>query len=284
MLRRCKFEKEIRIDNGDAPSIHADIRTERPGEKLPVIILCHGFLGYKRWGWFPFVSRRIAARGFHTLTVSFSMNGTDEETGRITKPEELARDTFTREMRDLENVLTWIRKDHIPLAINRKSWGLFGHSRGGAVSILTTRRFEEVKSLVTWSAPSSLDRYTERRKKEWARTGRLLFQDSRADTPLYLNYSYYKDIDSNRGKYDIPVQAAKLKIPHLMIHGERDAAVSLKEAEKLIKFPRAGKMRFDIIKGCGHSFGVKDPMTAPTEELLSALAKTEDWFVKTLSE
>jgi pimeloyl-ACP methyl ester carboxylesterase len=218
------------------------------------------------------------------MTISFSMNGVDEKTGRITKPGELARDTFTREMRDIENVISYIRKDHLPLAINRKSWGLFGHSRGGAVCTLTARRFEEVKSLVTWSAPSNLDRYTERRKKEWAKTGRLLFQDSRANTPLYINYSYYKDIDSNREKYDIPAQAAKLRIPHLIIQGERDAAVSLKEAERFIRFPREGKMRFDIIKGCSHTFGVKDPMTTPTRELLSALEKTEDWFVKTLSE
>ncbi len=284
MSNICKLEKEIEIDNGSAPPIQADIRTDRPAEKLPVIILCHGFLGYKRWGWFPFVSRRIAARGFHTLTISFSMNGIDEKTGRITKTDEFARNTVTREIRDMEVILSFIRNDRLPLTISRKNWGLFGHSRGGSVCTLTAPRFEEVKSLVTWSAPSYLDRYTERRKKEWAKTGKLLFQDSRADSPLCLNYSYYRDIDSNREKYDLPTQAAKLKIPHLIIQGERDAAVTLKEAERFIKFPGGGKMKFDIIRECGHTFGVNHPMTAPTRELLSALKKTEEWFIKTVPE
>ena len=200
MLKMCQLEKEIKINNGKSPSIYADIRTEHPGEELPLIILCHGFLGYKRWGWFPYISRRIANRGFHTLTLSFSMNGIDEKSGRITKPDEFARNTFTREINDLGNVLSHIRKTNLPLAANSKNWGLFGHSRGGAVCTMTANRFEEVKSLVTWSAPSNLDRYTEKRKKEWAKTGKLLFQDRRAVSPLYLDYSYYKDIDSNRGK------------------------------------------------------------------------------------
>jgi pimeloyl-ACP methyl ester carboxylesterase len=284
MLNICELENEIKIANGSAPPIHADIRTEHPDKKLPVIILCHGFLGYKRWGWLPFVSRRIAARGFHTLTVSFSMNGIDEKTGRITKTDEFARNTVAREIRDMENVLSFIREKRLPLPINLKNWGLFGHSRGGSVCTLTASRFKEVRSLVTWSAPSNLDRYTERRKKEWAKTGKLLFQDSRADSPLCLNYSYYRDIDSNHKKYDLPAQASKLEIPYLIIQGERDAAVSLKEAERFIQFPGGGKMKLDIIRGCGHSFGVNHPMTAPTRELMSALRITEEWFIKTVPE
>lgn len=284
MSKICRLEKEIQIDNCDCPPVYADIRTADPERELPVIILCHGFLGYKRWGWLPFISRRISERGFHTLTISFSMNGTDEKTGRITKPDEFARNTFTREVHDLENTLSFIRKGKLPIPANLKRWGLFGHSRGGAVCIITAGRFKEVKSLVTWSTPPSLDRYTDRRKKKWAESGRLAFQNSRADWPLYMNYSFYEDVASNREKYDLPAKASKLRIPHLIIHGEQDAAVSLKEAERFTKLNRVDRIRFYRIEGCGHTFGVKHPMIRPTKELLLSLDKTEEWLVETVPE
>ncbi len=284
MSNICRLEKEIQIDNGGCSPVYADIRTADPDSALPVIILCHGFLGYKRWGWLPFLPRRISLRAFHPFTIRFSMNRTHEKTGRITKPEEFARNTFTREVHDLENTLSYVRNGKLPVPADHERLGLFGHSRGGAVCIITAGRFKEVKSLVTWSSPPSLDRYTNRRKKKWAESGRLTFQNSRADRPLNMNYSFYEDIDSNREKYDLLSQVSNLRIPHLIIHGEQDAAVSLKEAEKFIKLNRAGRCRFDRIKRCGHTFGTKHPMTKPTKELLSSLDRTEEWLVETVPE
>lgn len=282
MDERCGFEREIAIENGGRPPVRADIRSDLPGRPLPPVFILHGFLGFKRWGWFPLLSRRLARAGFHTVTVSFSMNGTDEETGMITRPDEFAANTVSREIEDLKTVLRFARDGNLPLHIDHENLGLFGHSRGGAVAILTASDFHEIKSLVTWSTPSRLDRYTEKRKEEWKKTGRLDFRDSRAEAPLRLDYSYYRDIDRNRERYDLPAAASRLKAAHLMVHGERDAAVTLGEAGGLLKYPRKARFSFEVIEGCGHTFGVRHPMRSSTGEFEKALELTAEWFKNTV--
>lgn len=280
---RCGFEREISIENRSGAPLLADLRSERPEKRLPLIVICHGFLGFKRWGWYPYLSRKLSAAGFHTLTASFSMNGTDERSGRITDPEAFSSNTLSREIEDLENVLYFVNNGELPVAVRKGSLGLFGHSRGGAVALIVAAERDDIRSIVTWSAPSKLDRYTDRRKREWKRSGKLVFIDNRADTPLHLDYSYYLDIDSNRARFDLPERASELRIPHLMVHGNRDAAVSVKDGRGLLKYPRKAEHRFEIIKGCGHTFGISHPMRTATEELDSAVTLTVKWFAGTMS-
>ncbi len=323
---------ETRIDRGDSLSVAADLRSAAPGEARPLIIVSHGFLGYRRWGFFPWLSERLAAAGFHVMTISFSRCGVDETAGRITNPDLFASNSVCAEIEDLLAACAAARRADFPLRCAGRKWGLMGHSRGGAVSILAAPLVPETGSIVTWSALSKLDRYTQRRKDEWKRTGRLPFNEGRADTQLWLDYSYYDDIDRNREAYDLPKRASELGVPHLIVHGRRDAAVTLKEARGLIGVPggdearwlmvisgdgkggglpghpgdekargltrRHGEesapglngqtlrveKRFEIIEGCGHTFGVRHPMKRPPAGLERAAGLTVDWFERTLGE
>ncbi|MBN1164076.1 MAG: alpha/beta fold hydrolase [Candidatus Krumholzibacteriota bacterium] len=274
---------ELKINNPGSTPLEADLRSGRPEDSRPVIVVCHGFLGYKRWGFFPYLSEHLAAAGFHVLTLSFSRNGIDEHTGLITKPEEFAANTVSREVADLENAGRFVISDSFPLPVQGPRLGLLGHSRGGSACLLASFSCPAVRSIVTWSAASKLDRYTDLRKQEWKRTGRLEFKESRSPTPLWLDYAYYRDIDRNREKFDLKSRAADLKIPHLIVHGERDAAVTLKEARRLVQLPRPGKVSLQIIKGCGHTFGISHPMRGPTRGLEKATSLTVAWFKGTLA-
>ncbi len=276
--------QKIEITAPGAPVIHADLRSTAPSASLPLIIISHGFLGYKQWGFFPYLSERLASAGFHVLTFSFSHNGTDEETGMITRPKEFATNTVSREIADLEAVCKYAGSKNFPFRTAGNGWGLLGHSRGGAISILVSLRFPEISSLVTWSSLSKLDRYSDRRKKEWKRSGRLEFKDERAKDTLWLDYAYFEDINTYRDLYDLPRRVSELQSPHLIIHGRRDAAVTLREAESLIKYPRLSEVRMEIINGCGHTFGVTHPMKTPTDGLEKAIVMTSEWFTRTLKE
>ncbi len=279
---REMVEREIVIENDGPAGIAADVRTEAPGSPLPVIILCHGFLGHRRWGWFPYLSRKLAGSGFHTITFSFSMNGYQQNEDRITEPIQFAGNTVSREVRDLKRVMKYVR-ENFPFPAAECSPGLFGHSRGGAVSIIAAAGSEEVRSLVTWSTPSQLDRYTDRRRKHWKKTGKLVFRNNGSGGPLFLDYSYYLDIDRNREEYNLPLQMSRVKAPHLIIHGERDAAVTLREARELISRTGTGRVRFEVMEGSGHTFGVNGPMDLPPpRELDTAAGKTSQWFCDTL--
>lgn len=270
------------VISGNGLPIPADVRTCFRGTRRPVIVVCPGFLAYRRWGFFPWVSERIAAAGFHVVTISFSHSGTDERTGMITRPGEFASDKVSTEISDLERVLRWIDSGDFPFPAD-SSRGLFGHSRGGSVCLLSAGSFPQVRSIVTWSAPSRLDRYTDRRKEEWKRTGALEFNDSRSPVPLWLDYSYYEDIANNRERYDLPETAAGLDIPHLVVHGERDAAVSIREARAFFQQPGRNERRLETIEGCGHTFGITHPMDKPTSALDRAVSRTVEWFASTIS-
>jgi pimeloyl-ACP methyl ester carboxylesterase len=269
------------VVSGSGLPIDADVRTTLRAERRPVIIVCPGFLAYRRWGFFPWVSERIAASGFHVVTISFSHSGTDDTTGMITRPDEFASNRVSTEISDLGRVIRWIDSGDFPFPAG-PSKGLFGHSRGGSVCLLSARSFPEVRSIVTWSAPSRLDRYTDRRKEEWKRTGALEFNDSRSPVPLRLDYSYYEDIDSNRESFDLPEAAARLDIPHLVVHGQQDAAVSITEARAFFQLPGRNKRSLEIIGGCGHTFGISHPMDRPTPGLERAVSRTVEWFASTI--
>ncbi len=279
---RRKMLKEITIESGDEFAIRADLRTTSTSRR-PLVIICHGFLGYKRWGFFPYVSERIANEGFHVLTMSFSMNGVDEETGLIAYPEVFARDTVSREIADLSTVCKYALEGRLPVKIEN-GIGIMGHSRGAAVAVIVASRNPNVRSLVTWATPSRFDRYTERRKKEWKREGVLRFPDDRATSTLWLDYSYYEDIDRNRDRLDIVKAAESLNIPHLMIHGTRDQAVTLKEAKRLIGKERKGPVELIELKGCSHSFATRHPMQKPSRCLMEAARHTMEFFNRTLKE
>jgi pimeloyl-ACP methyl ester carboxylesterase len=280
--KRKMETRELSIEGMDGGVIRADLRTLHPGRIRPLVIVCHGFLGYKRWGFFPYLSERIAGAGFHALTFSFSLNGVDEETGRITRPDEFAADTVSREIEDLEAVCRFAREGALPVPVTDDGWGLVAHSRGSAVAMLVLQHFPGFESIVTWATPSRLDRYSERRKRLWERDGALVFQDPRADGPLRLDYAYYEDIARHGKDFDLPRIAASLDVPHLMIHGERDAAVTVGETRELYPDGLPGTARLEIIPGCSHTFGVKHPMEKPTRPLERAVALTVDWLRSTL--
>jgi pimeloyl-ACP methyl ester carboxylesterase len=266
---------------GDGLPVRADVRTSLRGAERPVIVICPGFLAYRRWGFFPWVSDRLASAGYHVVTISFSHSGTDDGTGMITRPDEFASDTVSAEISDLERVIRWTGSSAFPFPAAPPR-GLLGHSRGGSVCLLSAATFPEVASIVTWSAPSRLDRYTDRRKDDWKKTGYLEFTDSRSPVPLRLDYSYYADIEMNRDRFDLPGAAARIGIPHLLVHGERDAAVSISEAKAFFERPGRGRRVLETVRGCGHTFGVSHPMGAPTPALERAMERTIEWFASSL--
>jgi len=282
-MRMEEVVRELEIPVPGRSPVRADLRTCASRAEAPLVIACHGFLGYKRWGFFPYLSGRLAEAGFHVLTMSFSLNGVDEETGRFNRPDDFARNTVSAEIADLRGVCSFVRSGALALAgAPVRRWGLFGHSRGGAAAILVSREFEEVRSIVTWSTPARLDRYTARRKVQWKKDGALVFADDRSPVPLRLDFAYYEDIDAHRSDFDLPRAAGALTIAHLMVHGERDGAVTLAEARALAAAPRGGGARLEIIRGAGHTFNVRHPMRRPTPALERSVRLTTEWFTDTL--
>jgi alpha-beta hydrolase superfamily lysophospholipase len=253
-----------------------------------IIVLSHGFKGHRRWGFIPLLAARLAANGFGALAIDFSHNGRVPEDGRPTvggaqviAPSLFRANTIARELDDLSAVLRWIRDpqrggktlglDH-DMAI-----GLWGHSRGGVVSILTALDDDSISALVTWSASAHPDHFTERQKMLWREKGELAFRDLNSETPLALDVQLLDDIERHHDDYAAADRARDLAIPHLIVHGEHDPTVPVKDSYRYYDTPtiRADKKLLRLLTG--HTYGYDDGFIA-SEALENATKATVEWF------
>ena len=253
-----------------------------------IVVLCHGFKGHRRWGFIPLVAARLAASGFGSLAIDFSHNGRVPEDGRpviagtaVIAPGLFKVNTIARELEDLQAVLRWIRdpeRGKKTLGLDRQvAIGLWGHSRGGVVSILTALEDDNVQALVSWSASAHPDHFTERQKMQWREKGELAFKDFNSGTPLAMDVALLDDIERHREDYAAADRASDLVIPHLIVHGEHDPTVPVKDSYRYYDTPtiRADKKLLRLLTG--HTYGYDDGFIA-SDALENATRATLEWF------
>ncbi len=204
------------------------------------IVVCHGFKGFKDWGFFPYLSEQLARRT-RCLTISFNVTGSGigVRSDEFTELERFGRNTFTKELEDLEVVLDGLTVGRLgEMSVPSASRiGLVGHSRGGSTSLLKASRRRQVRSLVTWAA-NLLD-----------------------------------DLRAHRERLDVLGAAGSLKIPYLVVHGTEDEAVPVSEAEALAA--AAGELAtLSLIDGAGHTMNAKHPFEGSNTELERAIDAT----------
>src|SRR5690606_37253631 len=89
--------------------ILTDVFYEPNAEAKPVVILCHGWKGFKDWGTFNLLAELFAENNFFFVKFNFSFNGhTAEEPLECTDVEAFAQNNFSREMDDLGQVIDWV--------------------------------------------------------------------------------------------------------------------------------------------------------------------------------
>jgi dienelactone hydrolase len=253
-----------------------------------VIVLSHGFKGHRRWGFIPLVAARLAASGFGALAIDFSHNGRVPEDGTpavsdiaVIAPALFKANTIARELDDLSAVLMWVRDPGRGISALGLApdvvVGLWGHSRGGVVSILTALDDDSIKALVSWSASAHPDHYTERQKAMWREKGELEFKDYNGGTPLAMDVALLDDLERHRDDYAAADRASDLAMPHLIVHGEHDPTVSVKDSYRYYDTPtmRADKKLLRLLTG--HTYGYDDGYIA-SEALENATKATVEWF------
>jgi dienelactone hydrolase len=254
-----------------------------------VVVMSHGFKGHRRWGFLPIVAVRLQLKGFGVLAIDFSHNGhvpadgsvVEEVADAFVAPELFRANTIARELDDLSHVLSWLRDPMgggflLGLSPN-VAIGLWGHSRGGVISILTALEDTGIAALATWSALAHPDHYTERQKELWRTKGELAFTDYASGTPLALGPEFLHDIEQRRDVYAAGARAQDLAMPHLIVHGEHDPTVPVADSYRFYDTPtiRADKKLLRLLTG--HTYGYDDGRIA-SEALDNAIKATVEWF------
>lgn len=245
----------------------------------PVIIFAHGFKGFKDWGHFNKVMEYFIERDFVFVKFNFSHNG-----GTIEQPidfpdlDAFGNNNYSKELDDLKNVVDWVEQTHLipSQEIDKNQIYLIGHSRGGGIAILGASKDKRIKKLVTWAAVSNFESRLPKDLSKWKQEGVIYIKNGRTKQQMPMYYQFVEDLHANAEKLNIQKAEQTLNIPHLIIHGNLDEAVSVKEAKQLSVWNTNAKLH--IIEGAGHTFGAKHPykeanLPKHVEEVLNSTLK-----------
>jgi dienelactone hydrolase len=268
-----------RLRGADGGPLYVDVRTGARGrESRPVVIICHGFKGFKDWGMFPRVAERLALAGFTAVTFNFSGSGVGPDSDVVDEPERWFRQTLTGDLADLETVISHLLRD-------APAWvGLVGHSRGGGVAVLQAARDARVKALVTWGAVAGFQRYSPEDLARWRRDGHLDVVNARTGQVLPMGPEALEDLERNAsGTLDVLAAARQVIVPWLIVHGAADESVPKEEAARLARASGSPRTELLEVPGAGHTFGARHPWAGSPPELEVVVSHTSQFLGSTLS-
>jgi pimeloyl-ACP methyl ester carboxylesterase len=249
----------------------------------PCLIFVHGFKGFKDWGFFPYLGTYFSEKGFFVLTFNFSHNGIGTLNSEFTELDKFAKNTISLEISELNDL---IKAYYQGFFGNKKSNKiiLIGHSRGGAVSLLSSLINDKPFAYVVWATVAKLDRYTDRQKREWKKNGYIEVLNSRTKQMMIMDVDLLKDIEENiDGSLNIKNAVKKLNKPLLIIHGEQDVTIPISEAEDIYSWSNQAKTELFKLPNAGHTFDIVHPFAGTNKKFIEILEKTDSFFKRILN-
>lgn len=277
-----RIENQLLQREGEKP-ILVDIFHLPDAKPKPFIVFSHGFKGYKDWGAFDLMADFFASRGFIFVKFNFSHNGgTPEQPIDFPDLESFARNTYSKELADLDFMVDWLAAQTLIDAAEQDLDAIYlmGHSRGGAISLLQAAYKSEVKKLVTLGAVSDFASHFPQGKafETWKRQGRGYVSNTRTGQQLPMDFGFYEDFLEHRERFDLERAAKALHKPFLIVHGTDDQAVAPSEAHDLHRW--APHSELYLIPGASHAFGAVQPWDRPQlpDDLHKALDRAARFF------
>lgn len=272
------MSEEQRFEVGGVDGRSMRVTALLPEKPRGTVIVCHGFKGFSRWGFFPHLAAAIADEGLRAIRFDFSGSGVGDDGESFTEQEAFANNTFTRELEDL---------DAVEADARRRGWldapyGLVGHSRGGGTAILHAAGNAGIGALVTLNAISTVVRWSDPEARAWRERGYTEIVNSRTGQVLRLGTALLDDVEGGAdGALDIPAAAARVKAPWLIIHGGGDTTVPVDDAHRLAD--AAPDARLLIIDGASHTFDITHPMRVSSPALDLVVSETTEWMRRELT-
>lgn len=236
-----------------------DLRFDNQISNQPVVIFVHGFKGFKDWGHFPKVGEELAKAGFAFVSFNFSHDGTtiDQPTD-FADLEAFGNNNYHKELFDTEQIIDGISNGSLfpEPELNRSQIFLFGHSRGGGISVVKTSEDARVKGLATWNSIGDMKR-TQADLERWKNDGVVYIPNARTNQQMPMYYQFVEDYFAQQERYDLQKACEKINIPSLFIHGTNDQAVPFEHAQKLHDWTVESELL--LIENGNHTFGGKHP-------------------------
>ena len=268
-------EKNKAIKGAHSRPIVLDVFYNTTIEKAPLIVFCHGNKGFKDWGAWNVFANSFAASGIALLKFNFSHNG-----GTVDQPidfpdlEAFGHNNYTKELDDLDCVLNWVETTYANHAhIDASNITLVGHSRGGGIVALKAAEDSRVKKLVSLASVSDFKSRFPKGSDlaAWKLEDVRFVMNGRTKQQMPHYYQFYENFMANELRLTIRTAVEKLTVPYLIIHGDSDTSVDLKEG--LLLHAWQPKSQLIVLEGANHVFGSRHPWIS--NELSSCLQQIQ---------
>jgi uncharacterized protein len=268
----------------DGLTVPCTLRLPHQKPFVRLVIIAPGFLGFKDWGFFPFLAERLCLAGFATVAFSHALCGVLDNPWEITDAQAFSKNSTSQELKDWDLVLDSTLLGRLPHTEKAQlnGFGIVGHSRGGSYGILMASRVPQIQSVVAWGAIQTFQRYDAETQRQWRAAGAWEAAQDRSGKKLSLGLQALDALERNRDRLDVLQAIRSVNVPVLFVHGRDDKRVKLAEAEALWKRANPYLSRLHIIESAGHTFRTQHPLGKPSEALLEAVSETVRWFQRTL--
>lgn len=236
------------------------------GEPVGVLLICHGFKGYKDYGFFPRLADAAAGRGLIAHRFNFSHSGMTPRTETFERPDLFEQDTWMKQVRDLHTVAAAVASGKLAGQGLPGVW--FGHSRGGVAVLLAASGTEPAPvGVVTAAAPDKACNLEQEQQRLLKKLGRMPSPSGRTGQELYVGRRWLEEIEADPDAHDPCRAIAALPCPALILHGDADPTVDPSAARRLAD-AAPGRATLRLIPEASHTFNAPNPLppTAPLPE------------------
>jgi pimeloyl-ACP methyl ester carboxylesterase len=238
-----------------------------PERARALVVIVHGFKGFKDWGFFPWVAQRLFQHRLAVCRFNMSRSGIGDDPESFDRLDLFEHDTYSQQLADLRTVVAYAQEQAPGL-----STFLFGHSRGGGVAILGAADVPKLRGVAAWSPIARCDRWDEATKREWRERGYLEQLNTRTKQLMRMSPAILDDCEANAARLDVAAAARALTVPLFVVHGGRDESVPVDEGRGLAESNDGAS--FLMIERASHTFNAIHPLVHVPFELVVAAEST----------
>jgi pimeloyl-ACP methyl ester carboxylesterase len=214
-----------------------------------VVVLCHGFMGYKDSWTNRTLTETLGRRGIASLRFDFFGHGESEG--------QLHDLLLTTLMSQTESAIAMIQGHGFSRV------ALLGSSFGGLVALLVAANTPSLSALALRCPVSDFPALLQQRFgpvaiELWRRVGQV--PESFGHIPVH--YRFYEDCQ----RYNAYRAAEAVIVPTLVVHGGEDEVIPIGQSQELIKHIR-GTKALHVIDGADHRFSNPKHFSRMTELL-----------------
>jgi dipeptidyl aminopeptidase/acylaminoacyl peptidase len=214
------------------------------GQRLPAVVLCHGFTGTRVEPHQLLVKAANALAEAGIVAVRFDFAGSGESDG------EFVDMTPETEVQDAMNILQWLGAQP---GVDRSKLGMIGLSLGGLVTACAAARAKLPAAIALWAATAHM--------------GERMHERATPESTAQLEKKGYVDLRGNlvgRGFFENALQINPLQEARqfagkvLIVHGTADQSVPVSEAHEYAEAFAQCNPKLHIIPDADHTFNSED--------------------------